>query len=45
MYVRRPANLGRAYQLVCDGFSFTGLITDVKVLEQVLQALRFKGAH
>jgi hypothetical protein len=45
LYVRRPANLGRAYQLVCNGFSFTGLITDVKVLEGVLAGVRFKGAH
>jgi hypothetical protein len=43
--VRKPANLGRAYQLVCNGFSFTGLITDVKVLEGVLAGVRFKGAH
>jgi len=45
LYVRKPANLGRAYQLVCNGFSFTGLITDVKVLEGVLAGVRFKGAH
>ncbi|MDH5782080.1 MAG: hypothetical protein OEZ35_00215 [Candidatus Bathyarchaeota archaeon] len=45
LYVRKPANLGKAYQLVCNGFSFTGLITDMKVLEQVLQSVRFKGAH
>ena len=45
LYVRRPANLGKAYQLICDGFSFTGLLTDVKVLEQVLASIRFKGAH
>ena len=45
LYVRRLANLGRAYQLICNGFSFTGLITDVKVLEQVLGSVRFKGAH
>jgi len=31
--------------LICNGFSFTGLITDIKVLEQVLSTLRFKGAH
>jgi hypothetical protein len=43
--VRKPANLGRAYQLVCNGFSFTGLITDIKVLEQLLSTVRFKGAH
>jgi len=45
LYVRKPANLGRAYQLICNGFSFTGLITDIKVLEQLLSTVRFKGAH
>jgi len=45
LYVRKPANLGKAYQLICNGFSFTGLITDIKVLEQVLSSVRFKGAH
>ena len=45
LYVRKPANLGKAYQLVCNGFSFTGLVTDIKLLEQVLSTLRFKGAH
>jgi len=45
LYVRKPANLGKAYQLICNGFSFTGLITDIKVLEQILSTLRFKGAH
>lgn len=45
LYVRRPANLGKAYQLVCNGFSFTGLLTNLEVLEQVLVSVRFKGAH
>ena len=45
VYVRQPAHLGRAYQLVCNGFSFTGLLTDMKVLEQVLESVRFRGAH
>jgi hypothetical protein len=45
VYVRKPANLGKAYQLICNAFSFTGLITDMKVLQQVLAGLRFKGAH
>jgi hypothetical protein len=45
LYVRKPANLGRAYQLVCNGFSFTCLITDVKVLEGALASVKFKGAH
>jgi hypothetical protein len=45
LYVRKPANLGKAYQLICNGFSFTGLVTDIKVLEAVLASARFKGAH
>ena len=45
LYVRKPANLGRVYQLVCNGFSFTGLVSDVKVLEEILCGIRFKGAH
>lgn len=45
LYVRKPANLGKAYQLICNGFSFTGLVTDIKVLEQILGSVRFKGAH
>ena len=45
LYVRKPANLGKAYQLICNGFSMTGLITDIKVLEQVLSTVLFKGAH
>jgi len=45
LFVRKPANLGKAYQLICNGFSFTGLITDMKVLERVLASVRFKGAH
>jgi hypothetical protein len=45
LYVRKPANLGKAYQLICNGLSFTGLITDIKVLETVLASVRFKGAH
>jgi len=45
LYVRKPANLGKAYQLICNGFSFTSLITDAKALETVLAGVRFKGAH
>jgi hypothetical protein len=45
LFVRKPANLGKACQLVCNGFFATNLITDVKVLEQVLRSVRFKGAH
>jgi hypothetical protein len=45
MYVRKPANLGRAYQLICNGFSFTGLLTDLEILKDTLAGIRFKGAH
>jgi hypothetical protein len=45
LYIRKPANLGKAYQLLCHGFSFTGLITDLRTLEAVLTGVRFKGAH
>lgn len=45
LYVRKPANLGKAYQLICNGLSFTGLVTDMKVLEEILKGVRFKGAH
>jgi hypothetical protein len=45
LHLRKPANLGKAYQLICNGFSFTGLVTDIKVLEAVLASVRFKGAH
>lgn len=45
LYVRRPVNLGRAYQLICNGFSLTGLLTDFKIIEKVLPSIRFKGAH
>jgi len=45
LYVRKPANLGKAYQLTCNAFGFTGLITDVRVLERILAGVRFKGAH
>jgi hypothetical protein len=34
-----------AYQLVCDGLSFAGLISDNNVLKSALSTVRFKGAH
>ena len=43
VWVRRPANRGRALQLVCNGFSLSGLVSDVKVLDAVLASLRLKG--
>jgi len=43
VWVRRPANKGRALQLVCNGFSLSGLVTDMKVLDEILASLRLKG--
>jgi len=45
VFVRKPGSFGRAYQLFCDGFFKTGVISDIKVLEACLAGLRFKSAH
>jgi len=45
LYVRAPATKGKTFQLVCNAFSFTGLVTDMDVLRTMLQNVRFKGAH
>jgi hypothetical protein len=45
LFVRKPASLGKACQLFCDGFFKTGVISDVKVLEGCLKGIRFKSAH
>ncbi|MCW4024752.1 MAG: hypothetical protein NWF01_06935 [Candidatus Bathyarchaeota archaeon] len=43
--VRRPGNLGKAKQLFCDAFVNTGLITDFKVLNPILEQIRPKSGH
>lgn len=45
IWVRKPVTPGRVYQIVCNGLSWTGLVTDLKVLEGILKGIRFKGAH
>ena len=46
IWVRKPASLRRASQLIANAFmGLTGLITDIRVLERVLKGIRFKGAH
>jgi hypothetical protein len=45
LYVRKPASLGRAKQLICNAFSYTGLVADFQVLEPVLNGIRFNGGH
>jgi hypothetical protein len=44
LWVRKPASLGKAFQLVCNGFFATGLIFDFRVMKEVLKSVRFKGA-
>jgi hypothetical protein len=43
--VRRPGNLGKAKQLFCDAFVNTGLVTDFKVLNPILEKIRPKSGH
>ncbi len=45
LHVKRPGNLGKAKQLFCDAFVNTGLLTDVKVLNPVLERIRPKSGH
>ena len=45
LYVRQPANLGKAKQLICNGFSKIGLIENIQLLEQVFGSLKFRSAH
>jgi len=44
LHVKKPGNIGRAFQLFCNAFSFTGLLSDFE-LEKCLENIRFKGAH
>ena len=44
-WVRRPANQGRLFQLLCNAFSFTGLIRKKRELDLFLKAFTLKGAH
>lgn len=45
LQIRKPYNRGRFLQLFCNGFSMNGLISDMKILDGLLQSIRFKGAH
>lgn len=45
LYVRKPANLGKAMQLFCDAFTKTRLIMDLGVLEGFQKSLRIRGFH
>jgi hypothetical protein len=45
LHVKRPGNLGKAKQLFCDAFVNSGLLTDVKVLNPILERIRPKSGH
>jgi len=45
LHVRRPANLGRAKQLFCDCFFKTGLISDLKVFNELVARVGIKSLH
>jgi hypothetical protein len=45
LFVRAPALKARVFQLFCNGFSMTGLITNMAVLNNVLGSIRLKSAH
>jgi hypothetical protein len=44
LFVNSPATRGRAYQLFCNGFSKTGLISDLRLLGVLLEKMYLKGA-
>lgn len=43
--IRRPYSIGRVLQLLAYGFSFTGVVTDLKEIERLMESARFVGAH
>ena len=45
LHVRKPANLGRAKQLFCDGFFKTGLVSDLKVFNELVARVGVKSLH
>jgi hypothetical protein len=45
LHVKKPGNLGKAKQLFCDAFVNSGLLTDFKLLNPVLERLGPKSCH
>jgi hypothetical protein len=45
LFVKKPANEGKAKSLFCEGFFKNGLITDLKVLNDCVSRIEVKGAH
>ncbi len=44
LWVRKPVKLNKVYQLVCNAFGHTFLVSDA-VLDGMLQGITFTGAH
>jgi len=44
VWVRKPASLGKALQMLADAYFSSGLIYDIRVFEEFAKSLRFKGA-
>ena len=45
IYARAPVEPGRIIQLLAQAFTWTEIITDLKVFRQLVADVRFKGAH
>jgi hypothetical protein len=45
VWIRKPASIGKAAQLLANAFHMTGLIPDIRVFEIFRKTLKFKGAH
>jgi len=45
IYARAPVEPGRIMQLLAQAFTWTEIITDLKVFRQLVQGIQFKGAH
>jgi len=45
VWIKKPASLGRAKQLLANAFFSTGLIKDIEVFDLWAGSVRFKGSH
>jgi hypothetical protein len=45
LWIRKPATLGKAKQMLANAFFKTGLISDIQVFDLWASSVRFKGAH
>lgn len=45
LFVRSPASKGKAKQLFCNGFFETGLIFEIRHVDEIFKSFKFGGAH